>query len=84
MANSESADGERWVRPRRRLEGGEKRYELGGGNGRERDSAREVRRMREERDRLRRQHVYSQNSIEFEDDLKFPCDASKLEEYKKS
>jgi hypothetical protein len=49
MANSEPADGERWVRRRRGLDG-EKHYESGGGNGRERDrSPTEVRRIRVER-----------------------------------
>jgi hypothetical protein len=49
MANSESADGERMVRTRRRLDRGERHYESGGGNGRERDPAAEVRRTRVER-----------------------------------
>ncbi|KAE9370971.1 hypothetical protein N431DRAFT_546657 [Stipitochalara longipes BDJ] len=48
MAKSESADGERMVRPRRRLDGGERHYESGSGNGRGRDPAPEVRRSREE------------------------------------
>jgi len=48
MANSESADGERMVRRRRRLDRVESQYGSGGGNERERDPAPEVRRSRGE------------------------------------